>query len=570
MIYSFVEANQKIFDILGYQKYDKNIKYVYSPYLIKLWKENNYLIKNLLTQECIMLKDLNRDEEHLVKRWFKIPEGYNPYLLFKKLQDEGNLSQKNYNNYDLLEKFDHAVIFTTLNCNANCSYCYEKKQCHNKQDMTKEVADKFLSLVYKNQPKKLRLNWFGGEPLYNVEIINYICEQLKENNIEYSSSMISNSILFSKELIEEKVIPLWKLHSIQITLDGIYETYESIKKVPKGTFNILIQNIRILLENNISVSIRLNLTENNYSELKEAIYFCYKEFSKYKNFCIYAHEIFGLPKNKHQKIFKQLRMLEAYIAYYFKTYPNLWKWVGACCMADKGDSITVLPDGRIGICEHCIDHDIVSDLDKSFYNVKPINSFSQYSDREECQLCPMRPACVFLIKCEANGGNNCSEYRKELLLYNHKIHLINEIEKEKSKRRKGLMITRNLYTNLDIYNKATALVEAFNTKDGSDLNYPVKVNFYLQKNLNAFLKAAQEIESKRMEIIQKFGKPTEEDPNNYKIDDDKIEEATKEIQDFLDLEQEIPVSMLKLDWFDNIDMTAAQVAAISFMIEEEE
>jgi hypothetical protein len=69
-------------------------------------------------------------------------------------------------------------------------------------------------------------------------------------------------------------------------------------------------------------------------------------------------------------------MLEAYIAYYFKTYPNLWKWVGACCMADKGDSITVLPDGRIGICEHCIDHDIVSDLDKSFYNVEPINSFS--------------------------------------------------------------------------------------------------------------------------------------------------------------------------------------------------
>ena len=132
------------------------------------------------------------------------------------------------------------------------------------------------------------------------------------------------------------------------------------------------------------------------------------------------------------------------------------------------------------------------------------------------------------------------------------------------------MITKNLYTNLDIYNKATALVEAFNTKDGSDLNYPVKVNFYLQKNLNAFLKAAQEIESKRMEIIQKFGKPTEEDPNNYKIDDDKIEEATKEIQDFLDLEQEIPVNMLKLDWFDNIDMTAAQVAAISFMIEEEE
>ena len=132
------------------------------------------------------------------------------------------------------------------------------------------------------------------------------------------------------------------------------------------------------------------------------------------------------------------------------------------------------------------------------------------------------------------------------------------------------MITKNLYTNLDIYNKAAAMVEAFNAKDGSELNYPVKVNFYLQKNMNAFLNLAREIEQKRIEIIQKYGNPSEENPDEYKIPDDKIEEAGKEIQDFLELEQEVPVSMLKLDWFDNIDMNAAQVAAISFMIEEEE
>ncbi|MBP3801506.1 MAG: hypothetical protein J6I85_05760 [Clostridia bacterium] len=132
------------------------------------------------------------------------------------------------------------------------------------------------------------------------------------------------------------------------------------------------------------------------------------------------------------------------------------------------------------------------------------------------------------------------------------------------------MITKNLYTNLDIYNKAAAMVEAFNAKDGSELNYPVKVNFYLQKNMNAFLNLAKEIEQKRIEIIQKYGNPSEENPDEYKIPDDKIEEASKEIQDFLELEQEVPVSMLKLDWFDNIDMNAAQVAAISFMIEEEE
>ena len=131
------------------------------------------------------------------------------------------------------------------------------------------------------------------------------------------------------------------------------------------------------------------------------------------------------------------------------------------------------------------------------------------------------------------------------------------------------MITKNPYTNLDIYNKAVALMEAFNVKDGEKLNYPVKVNFYLQKNMNAFVEAAKEIEQKRLEIVQKYG-TKQEDSEDYFIPDDKIEEAQQEITDFLELEQEIPVSMLKLDWFDSIDMDAAQVAAISFMIEEEE
>ena len=131
------------------------------------------------------------------------------------------------------------------------------------------------------------------------------------------------------------------------------------------------------------------------------------------------------------------------------------------------------------------------------------------------------------------------------------------------------MITKELYTNMDIYNKATALIEAFNTQDGSDLNYPVKINFYLQKNMNALISLAREIEQKRMEIVQKYGNK-KEDTEEYIIPEDKIEEATQELQDFFNLEQEVPISMMRLEWFDKIDMTAAQVSAISFMIEEEE
>lgn len=573
MILSFVDADKRIIDILKKQIYNKNIQYIYSPYVIKLWKENNYLLKNLLTKECIMLKDLSSDEKILVEKWFKIPKNLDPYLLFEKIQNEGNLSQKNFNNYNLLSNFSHAVVFTTLNCNANCFYCYQhdQKNYNFQKNMSLEVADKFVERIKKNNIKKtFRLSWFGGEPLCNYKIIDYICNKLKENNIEYSSTMISNAILFSKQIIEEQAIKNWKLRNIQITVDGIYEHYEQIKQVPKGSFKRLISNIEYLLQNDIYVNIRLNLSEKNYIYLKEVIYFFYKQkFNKYKNFRIYVHEIFFIEESKHKQLYKNLKKLNSQISYYFNIDPRLIEWTSACCMADKGDTISLLPNGDIGICEHSIDNDIVTNLNHDFYNVNIINDFSKCSKREECKSCKLRPACVFLEKCYANSGNNCSEARRELILYNHKIDLINQIEKYRRKRRRHLMITKELYTNIDIYNKATALIEAFNTQDSSSLNYPVKINFYLQKNMNTLINLAREIEQKRIEIVQKFG-TKKEDSDEYTIPEDKVAEASQELQDFFDLEQEVPINMMKLEWFDKIDMTAAQVNAISFMIEEEE
>ena len=570
MIYIINKGNKKIFNILKLQKYDSYKKYIFSPYIIKIWKENNLLLRNLLTQESIMLKNSNEeDEKFLITHWFKIEQELNPYDLFQKIKKEGNESHKNINNYNLLTDFDKAIIYTTLDCNANCYYCYEKHQCFQRKNMTKEVADKLINLIIQNKPKKFFFSWFGGEPLFNYQIIDYIIDKIKENNIDYVSSMISNAILFTPEMIE-RAVKKWKLRNIQITVDGIYENYEKIKDVPKGSFERLANNIDLLIQNKVKVSIRLNITPDNLHELKKAVLF----FKKYKGnqyFSIYTHEIFDTPLDKQKKIFYNKRVLNEYIHYYCGHDPKIIQWQEKCCMADQGKCVGVLPDGELNICEHCIDHDHFSNLDQDFYDINVINKFTEISDRKECQLCPLRPSCIFLHECGGSSGNHCSQYRVEDRLLEHKLDLISSIENKlnQRKRRLHLMITRNLYTNLDIYNKAMALVEAFNTKEGKELNYPVKINYYLQKNIKAFVDAATEIEQKRIEIVQKYGNK-KEDSEEYIIPEDKMDEAGKELQDFFELEQEIPVSMLKLDWFDNIDMTAEQVSAISFMIEEEE
>lgn len=563
--------NKQIKNFLIKQKI-QNKKYIDSPYLIKIEDFNEEIIENVLTGEVISqsLPFKKEDDIYLIENWYKIPEKFNIYLFFKNvIQKNLSKSYLNKNNNKLLESFESIVIFTTLGCNANCYYCYEKKERDNKIKLTKENADKIINQIIKNKPKKLSIHWFGGEPLFNIDIIDYITDKLKENNIKYYSSMISNGLLFNENNIF-KAKKIWNLKNVQITIDGTENNYELIKEVPKGSFNKLLNNIEMLLKNNIKVSIRLNLSDKNYKDLKKVIYLLYQKFKNFfskKMITINTHELFGYEYKKY--IYDDLLKLELYIDSLININNfNRMNWKESSCMVDNGKAITFLPNGDISLCEHNINIDIFTNINKDFYNLDIINEYAEQYDNKKCRFCPLRPGCIFSKKCPANGGHNCNENRVKYFIYLKKKNLA-LLAKKQRKRRIHLMITRNLYTNLDIYNKAMALVEAFNTKEGKELNYPVKINYYLQKNIKAFVDAATEIEEKRIEIVQKYGNK-KENSEEYIIPEEKMDEAGKELQDFFELEQEIPVSMLKLDWFDNIDMTAEQVSAISFMIEEEE
>lgn len=126
------------------------------------------------------------------------------------------------------------------------------------------------------------------------------------------------------------------------------------------------------------------------------------------------------------------------------------------------------------------------------------------------------------------------------------------------------MATKKM-TNLEIYAYADALMSAFT----EDIKLPVKVNFYLQKNMTRFVEAAKDIEKARMEIIERYGTRTE-DGENIEVPAEKAETVNKELEDLFALEQEMKVNEIALDAFDGINLSSAQVAAISFMIKDEE
>ena len=120
-------------------------------------------------------------------------------------------------------------------------------------------------------------------------------------------------------------------------------------------------------------------------------------------------------------------------------------------------------------------------------------------------------------------------------------------------------------TNNEMYGAANLLMEHF--QDNS-LKLPVKVNFYLQKNKKLLIELAQDIEKNRMDIANQYG-TLDEQTGQYQVEQDKIEEASNELNELFNLEQDVKIYKVSIEDFkDEFVLTTGQMDALMFMIED--
>lgn len=132
-----------------------------------------------------------------------------------------------------------------------------------------------------------------------------------------------------------------------------------------------------------------------------------------------------------------------------------------------------------------------------------------------------------------------------------------------------MQITKTL-KNGEIFEMATNLIEAFqkDTESG-EKTYPIKVLFYLRKNMKTLTELAQDIEKARVEIIKRYGTPSEENPEQYQFEtQEKIDAANKEFEELFGLEQEVTIYTIPLEAFNDMELTEKQMDAVMEMIEE--
>lgn len=123
-----------------------------------------------------------------------------------------------------------------------------------------------------------------------------------------------------------------------------------------------------------------------------------------------------------------------------------------------------------------------------------------------------------------------------------------------------------ILTNKQIFDYVDKLTQHYNNTAVQVL--PVRLSFHINKNLNNLLQRFTEIDSSRMQIAQRFGILNDEG-DAFDIPVEKTNEVRQEMESLMSITQDVPIHVFLLSEFDNINLSYAQLDALSFMIEED-
>lgn len=303
--------------------------------LIYKLKENENLLINTLSGAVDIVDDVTRkaienneilDDKETVDKLIK-----RKYILKDEKEEEELFNSfKKYQNF--IEcgvegvRRSGFVICPTYNCNLRCTYCFQSHKMHRLDDvMTEEQVDKAFKMMenqilpYMNA-EDFVIQLFGGEPLLlkTKNIVKYIFDKSKKNNTKITITTNGTNIEEFMDIFTDNKDRV----SFQITLDSIKEIHDKrrIQANGQGTFDCIVKNIQLLLDNDFEVRVRANTSVDTVQYIPKLVQL-FEEYdwcSKEKFKCILA------PVSEHNamptcsttdefEIFEEI----------YKLYPNI-------------------------------------------------------------------------------------------------------------------------------------------------------------------------------------------------------------------------------------------------------
>jgi His-Xaa-Ser system radical SAM maturase HxsB len=178
----------------------------------------------------------------------------------------------------LLEQLTSLFIFVvTLRCDHSCPYCQVSRQSADRRafDMTQETADRAIAFLFGSPSPSLKVEFQGGEPLLNFDLIRYIVEQVQARNTVERRELqfvIATNLVF----VTDEMLAFCRAHGIVIStsLDGPRDLHNHNRPRPGGeSYELTIAGIRRVREalGHDRVSALMTTTEASLSQPQEIV-----------------------------------------------------------------------------------------------------------------------------------------------------------------------------------------------------------------------------------------------------------------------------------------------------------
>ena len=333
-------------------------------------------------------------------------------------------------------KVKNITFVVTERCNLRCTYCYETHKSNAR--MSKQVAKDTVDFLfdeekingYYNQITSpgVILDFIGGEPLLEIELINYIVEYFKFKAFEvgspwatnYMISMTTNGILFRNKEVQDFLKRNKGRVSVGLTIDGNKELHDACRVFPdgSGSYNIVEESAKEWLKTDSHPQTKITLSPFNIAFVNDAL----KNVWRLGISGAFTNVVFEEGwTTEHARIFySELIKLADYLLEdenYFRYYTSLFdESIGKPLIEDRnwcggnGSMLAIGTDGRCFPCirfmkyslstpgreEKCIG-DIYNGLDSKTDNLwlKELNLVTMSTQStDKCNNCQIATGCA--------------------------------------------------------------------------------------------------------------------------------------------------------------------------------
>lgn len=163
----------------------------------------------------------------------------------------------------------HLIVMPTEQCNFRCVYCYET---FTRGQMSAELQQAIAIYATAQEFRRLKLSWFGGEPLLAADAVLSMTRELSRvaagKGADFICSATTNGSLLTPDYADQ-VIPAG-LRLFQISLDGLRQHHDAhrIGFGGEATYETIMANLRYLRDSthDFEVAIRYNFDRTSIED----------------------------------------------------------------------------------------------------------------------------------------------------------------------------------------------------------------------------------------------------------------------------------------------------------------